>query len=219
MTVSYPADIRDASDQQLVTLALEGQEEAKTEIVRRYRQPVYTAISRLERNAQNAEDLTQDTFLKVFQELQTVRSETKFSAWIFKIANNVALDHLRREGRIESKRVDTVRFDGASDPSAPRKVTARGIPLAAPSQPTPTPPDASALAPAIAQAIGRLRAKYRQCYTLHEIEGRSYGYIADLLGLPEGTVGWYIHCARNQLRDQLGTLYDAWRARSPRPPG
>lgn len=219
MTVSYPANIRDASDQQLVTLAREGREDAKTEIVDRYRQPVQTAISHLVRNEEDVQDLTQDTFVKVFEELATVREESKLSAWVFKIANNVALDHLRREGLIQSKRVDSVPLDGASYPSAPRRVTTGGIPLAAPSQRTPTPPDASALAPAIEEAIGRLREQYRRCYTLHEVEGRSYGYIADLLDLPEGTVAWYIHCARKELRNQLGTLYDAWRARTPRPPG
>jgi DNA-directed RNA polymerase specialized sigma24 family protein len=129
--MTTPPDPANASDQELVTMALEGHEEAKTELANRYRQPVQTAISHLVGNDEDVQDLTQDTFAKVFEELATVRDESKVSAWIFRIANNVALNHLKHEGLVESMRVDTVPLDGASQPSAPRHVNSDGAPLAA----------------------------------------------------------------------------------------
>jgi RNA polymerase sigma-70 factor (ECF subfamily) len=215
--MTAPPDPANASDQELVTMALAGQEEAKTEIVHRYGKAVETAISHLVHDDDDVADVTQDTFIKVFEQLATVRDESRVSAWIFRIANNTALDYLRREGRVEHERIDARSLAGSSDPSAPRKLGPRSNPLAGPSLPTPAPPDGGGLAPALAEALARLREQDRECYTLHEIEGRSYGYIAEFLDLPEGTVASRIHRARKELREELGPLYESLRPGS-RPP-
>jgi RNA polymerase sigma-70 factor (ECF subfamily) len=215
--MTAPLDPANASDQELVTMAIAGVEEAKTEIANRYWQPVHTAISHLVHDDDDVEDITQDTFIKVFEQLATVRDESKISAWIFRIANNTALDFIRKEGQVERDQLDAVRPAGSSDPSDPRKLGPRSNPLAGPSLPTPAPADGGGLAPALAEALARLREQDRECYTLYEIEGRSYGYIADFLDLPEGTVASRIHRARKELREELGPLYESLRPGS-RPP-
>ena len=120
--MSPPPKLADASDERVVAWALEGREEAYGELMRRYQSPIRTAILRLVRDPDAAEDLTQETFVKAFKALASHRPESSLSAWIFKIANNVALTHAKRERRLNKKRVDTVPLDGSSHPSAPRRV-------------------------------------------------------------------------------------------------
>ena len=170
------------------------------------------------RERETAEDLTQETFVKMHEGLDSYRPTLSFSPWIFKIANNTAVNHLKRTLRLKRKRLGTVTLDDSSYPSAPRKIPATAIPLADRSPSTPTPLDARALAPALEEALGRLSEQQRRCFVLREIEGRSYGYIAEFLDLPVGTVGWYIHRARKELKDKLGPLHDSLRARSSRTP-
>jgi RNA polymerase sigma-70 factor (ECF subfamily) len=159
-----------------------------------------------------AEDLAQETFVKAFSALKRYRPEFKFSSWILRIANNATINHLKR------KRLDTLPLDRSPYASAPRKITARTLQLADRSESTPARAERRALRPALEQAIGRLREKYRRCIILRDIEGRSYEDIAEILDLPVGTVSSYIHRARNELKAMLGPLRDALRACSSRTP-
>ena len=88
-------DLASLSDQQVVELARAGKEVAYRELLRRYERPVFSLIYRMVRDRAAAEDLAQETFIKVLNALDTYRPEYKFSSWIFKIANNAAIDHLR----------------------------------------------------------------------------------------------------------------------------
>src|SRR5213593_1232449 len=122
-----PDHLSDASDQQVVAWAKQGHDAAFRELVRRYERPVFSLLYRMVRDRALAEDLAQETFIKVLNGIKSYRPEFKFSSWIFKIANNAAIDHLRR------KSIDTLSLDGA--PSAGRStgpvsccVTWRGIP-------------------------------------------------------------------------------------------
>ena len=148
------------TDQEVVARSREGDETAYRELIRRYERPVFSLIFRMVRDREIAEDLSQETFIKVLNAIGTYRPEFKFSSWVFKIANNTAIDHLRRRelgGEIEA-------------------------------------------------AINRLRPEYRSCILLRHVEGRAYEEIADILGLPLGTVKTYIHRARNELRVMLAHL-------------
>ena len=87
------------TDQEVVRHAVIGREAAYRELISRYQRPVYSLIFRMVRNRELAEDLAQDTFVKVLNAIESYRPEYKFSSWIFKIANNAAIDHLRRRSR------------------------------------------------------------------------------------------------------------------------
>lgn len=197
-----------ASDQHLVASARQGREGAYGELLRRYHRRVYALIHRLVRDHDLAEDLTQDTFVKAFDALEHHRPESRFSSWILKIANNRAVDHLKRERRLKRRRHDTVPLEPTPDASTPRRPAAGRLRAAVWNTPTPTPLDTRGLGPALEQALGRLREHYRRCFILREIEGRSYEDIAEILDLPVGTVGSCLTRARKQLQAALGSLYD-----------
>ena len=184
-------------DADVVRLAQQGREPAFRELVRRYERPVFSLVYRMVRDRESAEDLAQDTFVKVLNHIDRYSPEFKFSSWLFKIAHNVAIDHLRR------RRLDTVSIDGAPDATTASEVEASTIQLAA-EQESPLEELASReLGSAIERAIGALRPQYRACIMLRHVEGRSYEEIAATLDLPLGTVKTYIHRARYELRRAL----------------
>jgi RNA polymerase sigma-70 factor (ECF subfamily) len=194
--------VRHASDQDVVASATQGHEPAFRELVRRYERPVFSLVYRMVRDRALAEDLAQETFVKVLNGLGSYRPEFKFSSWIFKIANNVAIDHLRR------KHVDTLSLEGSPLARTAEEADATALQL---SDHTESPLDeveARELGGAIERAIGRLRPAYRTCILLRHVEGFSYEEIAQTLELPLGTVKTYIHRARNELREQLEALRD-----------
>jgi len=200
--VTEPFDLASATDQEIVVLAREGREAAYRELIRRYERPVFSLVLRMVRNRQLAEDLAQETFIKALNAIASYRPEFKFSSWIFKIANNAAIDHLRR------KDLETLSLDGSPSATTADEIEAtvlqvgdRGAtPLAA--------LEARELGATIEQAIGQLRPEYRSCILLRHVEGLAYEEIAELLGLPLGTVKTYIHRARHELRDSLAHLRD-----------
>src|SRR3989454_11232113 len=84
------------ADGELVISALSGREAGFEELVRRYQRPIAAYVYRMVGNYDAALDLTQEVFIKVYNSLSRYRSEFKFSTWIYKIAHNAAIDHLRR---------------------------------------------------------------------------------------------------------------------------
>ena len=100
-------DLATLSDQDVVLQARDGRQAAYRELVRRYERPIFSLIYRMVRNREQAEDLSQETFVKALNAIESYRPEYKFSSWIFKIANNVSIDHLRR------RELDTLSLDGS----------------------------------------------------------------------------------------------------------
>jgi RNA polymerase sigma-70 factor (ECF subfamily) len=149
------------------------------------------------RDRELAEDLTQDTFVKVLSHLDRYRADFKFSSWLFKIANNVAIDHLRR------RQLDTVSMDGSPNAVSADAVESTRFDVADDAENALDEMEARELGSAIERAIARLRPEYRSCIMLRHVEGRSYEEIASTLDLPLGTVKTYIHRARHELRRAL----------------
>lgn len=165
--------------------------------MRRYERPLFSLIYRMVRDRALAEDLAQETFIKVLNGIKSYRPEFKFSSWIFKIANNVAIDHLRR------KSLDTLSLDGSPTAETPEAMGATALQLGTKDESPLQEVEARELGSAIEQAIGKLRPEYRACILLRHVEGYAYEEIAETLDLPLGTVKTYIHRARNELRTYL----------------
>jgi RNA polymerase sigma-70 factor, ECF subfamily len=187
-------------DADVVRLAQQGRELAFRELVRRYERPVFSLIYRMVRDRELSEDLAQDSFVKVLNHIDKYSPEFKFSSWLFKIANNVAIDHLRR------RKLDTISMDGSPHASTAAEVEASAIELAADQENALDELESRELGSAIEQAIARLRPEYRACIMLRHVEGRAYEEIAATLDLPLGTVKTYIHRARHELRKALEPL-------------
>ncbi len=181
----------------MVEWAKDGNEPAFRELVRRYERPVFSLLYRMVRDRSLAEDLAQETFIKVLNGIRSYRPEFKFSSWIFKIANNAAIDHLRR------RELDTLSLDGSPHAQTPEEMQATALQLGARQESALDAVVSRELGSQIELAIARLRPEYRACILLRHVEGHSYEEIAQMLDLPLGTVKTYIHRARNELRGYL----------------
>ena len=195
-----PPDLTNVPDADVVALAQRGREDAFRELVRRYERPVFSLIFRMVRDSAAAEDLSQDAFIKVLNNIDKYRPEFKLSSWLFKIANNVAIDHLRR------RQLDTISVSGSPHAGTESEIEATSFEIASGEESALDQMEARELGSAIEKAIGTLRPEYRSCIMLRHVEGRSYEEIAATLDLPLGTVKTYIHRARIQLRDLLEHL-------------
>jgi RNA polymerase sigma-70 factor, ECF subfamily len=188
------------TDQQVVRLARDGAERAYRELIGRYQRPVFSLIYRLVRNRELAEDLAQETFIKVLNAIDRYDPKFKFSSWIFKIAHNTALDHLRR------RQPETLSLEGSPHARTEAEAEASAIT-----------PESGGLSPEeyassrelgaeIESAIGELRPEYRTAILLCHVEGRPYEEIAEIMAVPLGTVKTYIHRGRKELMQRLEHL-------------
>jgi len=193
-------DLATATDQEVVSEARAGRQAAYRELVRRYERPIFSLIYRMVRDRERAEDLAQETFVKALNAVESYRPEFKFSSWIFKIANNVAIDHLRR------RELSTLSLDGSPHAATPEAIQATAVQLGDRQETALEELEARELGGEIERAIGRLRPEYRACILMRHVEGRPYEEIATMLDLPLGTVKTYIHRARNELRQYLAHL-------------
>ena len=193
-------ELENLPDADVVALAQQGREDAFREIIRRYERPVFSLVYRMVRDREVAEDLAQDAFIRVLNHLDKYRSEFKLSSWLFKIANNVAIDHLRK------RQLDTISMHGSPHAATASDIEATSIDIASGDENALDEMEAKELGSAIERAISQLRPEYRSCIMLRHVEGRSYEEIATTLDLPLGTVKTYIHRARHELREALEHL-------------
>ena len=184
-----------ATDVELVRGALNGAEAAFRDIVLRYQRPVYGLIARMVRDPSRSEELAQDTFVKAFRALHTYDVERKFSAWLLTIAHHVAIDELRKcslkTEPIEQMTEDGERTRDFADTKAPTPAA-----LAERGQ----------LANVLQAAIARLRPEYREMVTLRYERALDYDEIAEIMGLPMGTVKSSLHRARKELAEHMENL-------------
>jgi RNA polymerase sigma-70 factor (ECF subfamily) len=195
----YP-DLSGTTCRDVVEYARKGSEAAYRELVRRYQRPVFSLVYRMVRDREMAEDLTQETFIKVLNAIDRYKPEYKFSSWIFKIANNAAIDQLRR------KELDTLSLEGRPDATTRERIEATTLQVGDSSESPLEEVQARELGAAIERAIAQLRPEYRACIILRHVEGRPYDEIATILDLPLGTVKTYIHRARAELQAALAPL-------------
>ena len=193
-------DLVHSTDHDLVTFARSGSEKAYRELLGRYQRPVFSLVYRMVRDRELAEDLAQETFVKVFNHLESYNPKYKFSSWIFKIASNLAIDHLRK------KELDTVSLDGSRNARTADEVESTRISVASTDENPEELLEARELGDEIEAAIGQLRAEYRTAIVLRHVEGRPYEEIAEIMEIPLGTVKTYIHRARMELRELLAHL-------------
>jgi RNA polymerase sigma-70 factor (ECF subfamily) len=185
--------IRDA---ELVELALRGSEDAYREIVRRFERPILSLVVRMVHDPALAEDLAQESFVKAFRHLDRFDPSRKLASWLFKIAHNTTLDHLRRHVP------ETVTLEAGDDASGDTWEV-----LAAPETTSPERRARSAEAVrALERALARLDPGYREILLLRFREGLAYQELADVLDVPMGTVKIKLHRARKALARELRKL-------------
>src|SRR5437667_8301509 len=193
--MTLPLELTSATDQEVIRWAREGHERAYRELVRRYERPIFSLIYRMVRDRELAEDLAQETFVKALNAIDSYRPEFKFSSWIFKIANNATIDHLRK------RQLDTLSIEGSPDATTAMRAEATTLQIVSPGESPLQEVESRELGSTIEKAIGALRPEYKACILLRHLEDRSYEEIAQILELPLGTVKTYIHRARTELME------------------
>lgn len=198
--VSTPVDYTSLTDQEVVALAVQGRETAFRELIGRYERPVFSLIYRLVRDRERAEDLAQDTFIKVLNHLERYDPSYKLSSWIFKIAHNTALDHLRK------KQPEMLSIDGSPHARTAAEIEATTLTPASHDENPEEYTSSKELGVEIERALGGLRPEYRTAIVLCHVEGRAYDEIARIMDVPLGTVKTFIHRARKELMRELEHL-------------
>ena len=180
-------------DTDIVHRVLAGEEELFSILVRRYQARVVSHVARMVGNRDDALDLSQEIFLKVFQALDRFNPAFKFSTWLFRIAGNASIDHLRKR-RPRTVPLETPDPEGNGpyspeqrstglDPYGELRNLERGR--------------------AISQAIQDLPADFRELIALRHFAGLSYEEIAGVKNMPLGTVKNKLFRARAVLKDRL----------------
>ena len=172
-----------------VQKVLAGDANAFEDLVRAHEKTVYNLALRTLGNAQDAEDVTQEAFLKAYRSLSSFRGDSKFSVWLYRIVSNLCLDQLRARKRKPTQSMTVENEDGEEDileipdeQFSPEKLLDRKL-----------------TRESVRRGLAALPDDAREILLLREIGGRSYDEIAEALDLDIGTVKSRIFRARKKL--------------------
>jgi len=166
------------------------------EVVLQYKTKVFNYLHRMTGNSQDAEDLTQEVFIRLYTSLPSFKNQSSLNTWIFRIASNLCIDRFRRSKKFQAIAYSLDEATDTDDGTASRELpdlTFEPHRLA----------ENSELADQISTALGRLPDKLRAVILLHDIEDMPYDEIARVVGCPIGTVKSRLFHARVRLRDLL----------------
>jgi RNA polymerase sigma-70 factor (ECF subfamily) len=194
MSADLPAATPDAIET-LIQRCLLGDQLAWDLIVRQYWRRVFNVAYKFVGRHDEAEDLTQDVFLKIFKSLDTFDRRANFQTWLISISRNLCIDHYRKV----RKERETVNRDIDANGLSP--VSSEQSPMAALEQ-----RDRVTL---LRRALGELPVTLRTAVLMRDIQELSYQEIADRLQLPEGTVKSRINRGRTELARQIRTRRDS----------
>lgn len=178
-------------DAELVALAQRGDERAFEALVVKYQRRIARHVARYVRRAVDVEDVVQETFIRAYRGLASFRGQSTFYSWVYRIATNAALNAAQREPMPVDATADAderaYAFEpGKSDSENPERTLM-----------------ASQIADAVQRALARLKPELAEPLMLYEVEGKTYPQIADILGVPIGTVRTRIFRAREFIAKRL----------------
>jgi RNA polymerase sigma-70 factor (ECF subfamily) len=185
--------VESGPDGEILRRCLAGDESAYRELVERYQRQVFSLARRMLGNAEDAEDLTQETFVRMFRALDRYDSSRPFPAWLFTIATRLCIDHLRRR---RVRPISMVQHDPAADEDYTLEIEDSSL----------RPDELAAHAEEEDRVRGLIDAlphHYRIVVLLRHQQDLSYEEIAEALHLPLGTVKARIHRARALLKQHL----------------
>ena len=182
---------RDLNDGQIILDVLAGRGEGFEELVRRYQRPITSYVYRMLGDAEAALDVTQEVFIKVYNSLDRYSSEYKFSTWLYRIAHNASIDHMRRNSHymqsIEAENSDgTYQIQLESSSPNPEELH-----------------ESSEWRDEIENVVKWLPPAYRDLIILRHSRDLSYDEIAEVASLPLGTVKNRLFRAREMMRSML----------------
>jgi len=177
-------DIKKISDEQLVLLVRNKNQEMFSEIVVRYQNKIYSYIYRLIGNCEEAEDISQDVFIKVYKNLYGFDIKRKFSSWIYRIAHNESVNHIKKKSYFKILSIEQNEFlqntmsttDNIIEKIIEKETSQK-----------------------VRELLNKISFKYREILVLRYFQEKSYQEIGDILRIPVSTVGTLINRAKGQL--------------------
>ena len=203
MTVPRPANHKKIKDEdfELIQAINSGQFDRFPELVKRYEQKLYNFSLRMCRDAADAEDTVQETFLNVFRYLKNFRYETKFKNWLYRVAASTCIKNRRKSKFAPERELSLDEFFPQDEAEIPDQVPKWAL----------RPLDKllnDELLDQINEAIFTLPEKYRLVIVLRDIEGFSTAETAQILNLSDANVKVRLHRARLFLRDKLKGYFE-----------
>jgi RNA polymerase sigma-70 factor (ECF subfamily) len=184
-------NIKTLTDGELIAKAIRGREDGFEELVRRYQRPITGYVYRMLNNYDASLDVTQEVFIKVYNSLEKYSSEYKFSTWLYRIAHNAAIDHMRRNS-VNQQSIEAENADGTYQ-----------LQIESP-QPTPEQDrERSEWRTEIETVVKCLPTIYRELILLRHTQDLSYDEIAEVTNLPLGTVKNRLFRAREMMREMF----------------
>jgi RNA polymerase sigma-70 factor (ECF subfamily) len=177
-----------------------GDDAAFGELVQRYRARVFGSFVKRLGDRQDAEDLTQEVFLRLYRSRHTYQPRARFGTWLFHVSQNVARNALRSRRRRPAVRLEAL--TSPADPGAGEALlTDRGE---APSRPL----ERSELAGVVRAAVSGLAGRQRAAVELHQFHDRTYAEVAEELDMTPKAAKSLLYRARNELREALGPFME-----------
>ncbi len=182
----------------LVERSRRGDVEAFEALARHYKDKIYSYICRTIGDAGEAEDLTQEVFVRAFTSVARFRGASSFQTWLYRIATNICVDTLRRRRRTEQHAFSLDEPLTTEDDAVEREIAdaSRSPQVLA---------ETGELQQQVRRAIASLSEKLRTVVVLFDLQGLSYEQIAEIVDCPVGTVKSRLFNARVQLRDKLSS--------------
>ncbi len=191
-----------ADIERFVERAKRGDKQAFGRLVDEYKDNIYSYVSRMLGDPYEAEDVTQEAFVRAYRSLSRFRGASSFHTWLYRIAGNLAIDVVRRRRRNDVSAFSLDEPLESDDGQYEREIADDA---GGPEDATET----REMQVAVRRAIMDLPAKLRDVMILYELQGETYEDIAEILNVPLGTVKSRLFNARNQLKDRLQPLVEA----------
>jgi len=172
-------------DLELVQRCRKGERKAQFELYQLYKDRIFNIAYRMANSKQDAEDITQMAFVRVFKKIDSFRGDSAFSSWVYRLTVNICINHFRKE----KKKKELVVHELSEQATNLKTLK--------------TNEQASKMKPFLEKAIRALPAGYRMIFVLYDIEGYKHEEIAGMMNISEGTSKSQLHKARRELRQFL----------------
>ena len=171
---------------EIVKKAQGGEQEAFPEIVQRYKVQVAGIAYRMVGDYEDAKDISQMVFVKIYQNLHRFDTTKKLSTWLYRITINASIDFIRKFRKHKLEVLDNIIGELKEKKNDVEGVYQRGL-----------------IRLAVDEALESLNPKQRSVFVLRDLEGLDIKEVSQVTGMPQATVRWYLHRARAKLRDEL----------------
>ncbi len=171
---------------ELIRRIKKGEQPAFSELVNKYRSQVASLAFKMVKDYDEAADITQIVFVKMLKNIWRYDEKKKFYTWLYRIAINASIDYIRKHKRHRHESLDNVREFEEHIEANPESSFRR-----------------HQIDDFIKKAADQLNDKQRSAFILRDVEGCKIDDVANIMNMPEATVRWYLHRARNKIRREL----------------